>query len=445
MYVAIMSQQAARMARAAQEGSGQALEYFIWCAARLGAHVRAFVSAARAEQAARARLLRGYDVLYPLLIMIVAILVILEVACRRFWFFAMLEHKIFLNFAPYEHRVWHYRFWTKPAFGYLPHVVLLSTIILALTSRGMSYTLTVCTIQAISLLMFLSSSIQINDVMCMHEWAERFCVKNTAVLREQLRAARVSERAALKIEVRTGVGAEAAAAATAARKELSLKLTAAVQQGFHEAVDVISQLTVVDEVHFVSDLHYVRKQRALAKRTAAEALAAATKGKPYAERAALAKQSREELKHLLAEKWHYRLFDEVDDATGEVLPCLGKMHCVPQPTKAATKPGELINYYTNVYMSFGFHARAWAHHAAMEADAFLDSHKHRTLTAFNTLGALAALLTVVVEVYGFYVMGRTVDNPKAAQCEATVVSACTVAACLKQTCTLRNGYIPAPV
>jgi hypothetical protein len=32
MYVAIMSQQAARMARAAQEGRNETLEMLVWCA-----------------------------------------------------------------------------------------------------------------------------------------------------------------------------------------------------------------------------------------------------------------------------------------------------------------------------------------------------------------------------------------------------------------------------
>jgi hypothetical protein len=384
-------------------------------------------------------------VFYPLIIMLVAIMVVLEVACRRFWFFALLEHKIFLNFVPYEHRVWHHRFWRQPAYGYLPHMVIVTTAILAATSRGMSYTLTVCTIQAVSLLMFLSSSIQVNDVMCMHEWAERYCFKNTAALREQLRNARAAEREALKLVLRTGVGDDAAAAAVAARKELSLQLTAAVQQGFHEAVDIISELMVVDEVQFVADVRYVCAQRALAKSDAAKELAAAIKGKPQAERAAMTKQARETLTHLLSEKWHYRLFDEVDEATGAVLPALGKMHCVPQPTKAATKATTQVHYHLNRFLTFGFTTHAWAHPAASHASAFLDSHKRKTLRVFNGLGLVAVMLTIVVEIYGFYVMSRTTASPGELQCEAALVSSCTVSSCLKAACTLRNGYIPAPV
>jgi hypothetical protein len=55
------------------------------------------------------------------------------------------------------------------------------------------------------------------------------------------------------------------------------------------------------------------------------------------------------------------------------------------------------------------------------------------------------MLTIVVEIYGFYVMSRTTDSPGELQCEAALVSACTVTSCLKAACTLQNGYIPAPV
>ncbi len=185
-------------------------------------------------------------------------------------------------------------------------------------------------------------------------------------------------------------------------------------------------------------------QRAEVTRLHNEAFREAHKGKPLAERRAAAKASAEELKHLLSEQWHYRLFDEVDETTKELLPALGKMHCVPQPTKAATSAAELFNHYLTAAISFGFSTRAWAHGAAMHADAFLDSHKRKTLSWFNALGWVAAALTIVMEAYGFYIIARTMDNPSSATCDAAVVSQCTVAACLRQACTLRNGYIPAP-
>jgi hypothetical protein len=379
------------------------------------------------------------------MIMLVAISVILEVACRRFWFFALLEHRIFINFTPYESRLWHYKFWTEPAYGLLPHMVVITTALLAATTKGLSYTLTVCSIQGVSLLLFLSAAIRVSEVLSVHEWIERFCVKNTLELRATFKDARVAERAALKLAVRSGsLGAEAAAAATQARTVLSTQLAAEVQAGFADAVDVIAQLTVVDETQFVSDLNYVRCERARLREECATALKAATKGMPYAERAAAHKEKQAELEALLREKWHYRLFDEIDEATGALLPALGRMHAVPQPTKASMTAFHKLNVYTTWAVSFGFSSRSWASPAASEPDAFLDDHKRTTLRYFKVLSVCAAMLTIVVELYGFWVISRALTSPGDLLCEPQMVAACSISSCARATCTLRNGYIPAP-
>ena len=399
----------------------------------------------RLTQAATLRR-RLYDALYPLLLMMASISVILEVACRRFWFFAMLEHKIFLNFRPYEHRVWHPKFWYRPAFGWLPHGIVVCTGLLAATTKGLSFTLTVCSIQAVSLLLFLSSAIAINDVLCLHEWVERYCVKNTVELRDKLRVAQTEERAALKLVVRGGggVGTEAAAAATSARAALSTQLSQAVQSGFKEAVAVIDELTVVDETHFVNDLMYVLSERARVQREHAAALKAACAGLSRAARHALEKERGEELAHTLRESWHFRLFDEVDDATGVLLPALGRMHCVPQPQKNTTSWVQSANAVVNQVLAFGVMRHLWAFAAAKNPDAFLDKHKRNTLRCFMMLGVAALLLTIVVELYGFYTMAQVQNNPGASQCEDAMQEACATNSCLRAVCTLKHGYIPAP-
>ncbi len=385
--------------------------------------------------------------LYPLIIMLIAIVVIFEVACKRFWFYALLEHKTFLNFRPCEHRMWQLRFWYKPGYGYLPHLVVVSTVILALTSGGLTSTVTVCVFQAISLLLFLSASINTNDVMQLHEWAEKFCFTDTAELRDGLAKARANERAALKAQMRGNYDIAAATrtaeARTQQREELSDRLLYAVNTGYKASVDVLAGLRVVDESQLVADIHYMTTQRAKISKEHAEALRKEIKATEKADVKALRAQRHAELEELLREQWHYRLFDEIDDA-GTLQPALGRMHRVPLPTKDHHTALERIGEWAAGFFTVGLSSRAWAYGAAGHTKAFMDDHKRQTLRWFVGLSGLAASLVVLMELYGFWVFAKYQSKPGGMVCEPQMRTQCSVPSCIASICTLRNGYIPAP-
>ena len=80
---------------------------------------------------------------------------------------------MFLYLRPTENRIWHPRFWWEPAYGYLPHGAVLFTALLAVTTGG-GTVMSVCVVQTLSLLLFISTAMSTTDMVKLHEWTQRW-------------------------------------------------------------------------------------------------------------------------------------------------------------------------------------------------------------------------------------------------------------------------------
>jgi len=99
------------------------------------------------------------DLFYPVIIAAAILIVAWEVECRKFFFYELMKNGYVISFEASHNELYTLNYWLRPNFGYFPHVALLATAALAVSTRAALSAMSVVIIQLLSLFLFYSKLI----------------------------------------------------------------------------------------------------------------------------------------------------------------------------------------------------------------------------------------------------------------------------------------------
>ena len=322
---------------------------------------------------------------------------------------------MFLYLRPTENRIWHPRFWWKPAYGYLPHFSVFFTVVLAVATGG-GTVISVCVVQTLSLLLFMSTAMSTTDVLKLHEWTQRYCWDDKKDLRESFTSAYETERTQLmksfsnhgRGETTASARAGAIAELSRRRQALSTQLMSTVQGSFLRAAKKFEELDIVDETLVRTDISYIRHRRDALVEEALEQWKPTAQSLWWFQRISAKKKLLKDLEKTFEATHLYYRFSPVVEDSGVVLQPLGKMHMVMQPHKGAISSSSKVRQSIEFLISFGFLSHAWAHSAAAnDTQCFLDLKRRKQLNYFSIMSNCAIASTIAMEIYGAYILFST--------------------------------------
>lgn len=109
------------------------------------------------------KLVWALDIFYPIVIMAAVLWVAWEIECRRFVFYELMKNGYLISFEASHNDLKTLNYWLRPNFGYFPHIALVATIMLAISTHAAQASLSVIVIQLSSLFLFYGELINMES------------------------------------------------------------------------------------------------------------------------------------------------------------------------------------------------------------------------------------------------------------------------------------------